>query len=63
MVGDGVVTPIRRGQRWGARTGRVLSIVKLNSEYASMFGKARLADISTDPFFPPELKPSLYMTF
>ena len=63
LVGDGVVTPIRKGQPWGARSGQVLSIVKLNSEYRNMFGTARLADISTDPFFPPELKPALYMTF
>jgi hypothetical protein len=63
LIGDGVVTPIRKGQPWGLRSGRVLSIVKLNSEYRNMFGTARLADISTDPFFPPELKPSLYMTF
>ena len=63
LVGDGVVTPIRKGQPWGARSGQVLSIVKLNSEYARHVRQARLADISTDPFFPPELKPALYMTF
>jgi hypothetical protein len=63
MVRDGVVTPIRKGQPWGARSGQVLSIVKLNSEYAGMFGKARLADITVDPFFPVELQSSFYMTF
>jgi hypothetical protein len=41
----------------------VLSIVKLNSEYRNMFGTARLADITADPFFPAELKPAFYMTF
>ena len=63
MVGDGVVTPIRKGQPWGARSGQVLSIVKLNSEYAGMFGKSRLADITADPLFPAELQSSFYMTF
>jgi hypothetical protein len=63
MVGDGVVTPIRKGQPWGARTGRVLSIVKLNTEYRNMFGTARLGDLTADPFFPSELKSSFYMTF
>ena len=63
LVGDGAVSPIRKGQPWGARSGQLLSIVKLNTEYAGMFGKQRLADISADPFFPPALKSSLFMTF
>ena len=63
MVGDGVVTPARKGQPWGAKSGRVLSIIKLNTEYAAMFGTARLADITADPFFPAELKSAFYMTF
>jgi hypothetical protein len=63
MVGDGVVSPVRKGQPWGARSGQVLSIVRLNAEYRGMFGIARLADITADPFFPGELKSSLYMTF
>ena len=63
LVGDGSVSPIRKGQPWGAHSGQVLSIVKLNSEYRNMFGTARLADISADPFFPPELKSAFFMTF
>ena len=62
MVGDGVVTPIRKGQPWGAKTGKVLSIVRLNAEYRGMFGTARLADISADPLFPAELRSAIYMT-
>ena len=42
---------------------RLPSIVKLTSEYRNIFGPARLADISADGFFPPDLKPSLYMRF
>jgi hypothetical protein len=63
MVRDGVVSPIRKGQPWGARSDRVLSIVKLNAEYAGMFGKQRLEDITADPFFPAELQAAFYMTF
>lgn len=63
MVADGKVTPIYKNNPWGQHTGRVLSIVRLNTEYSDMYGPDRLANIWTEPMFPRELVPSFYMSF
>jgi hypothetical protein len=62
LTQDGVITPIRKGEPWGARTGHVLSIVRLNTEYRNIFGAARLMKINTDPLFPQQLAPLFFMS-
>jgi hypothetical protein len=61
IINDGVITPTRKGEPWGVRSGHVLSIVRLNTEYRNMFGAARLMTINTDPLFPRELLPLFFM--
>lgn len=61
MVADGVVSPVLKGEPWGANTGHVLSIVRLNREYRMMFGAQRLMAIQHEPLFPRELTSSFFM--
>lgn len=58
---DGVITPVRKGVPWGERTGKVLSIVRLNREYRAIYGAQRLMRIDQDPLFPRELASSFFM--
>jgi hypothetical protein len=61
MVTDGVVSPVRQGEPWNERTGQVLTIVRMNVEYAAMFGAHRHRTIGDDPLFPNDLKRVFYM--
>lgn len=62
MVADGKVHPTRRGDPW-TRSGHVLSIIRLNTEYSAIYGIDRMMALHQQVGFPLDLLPSLYMGF
>lgn len=61
LLQDGVVHPPELGTSFGPRSGHVLTIIRLNTEYASQFGLDRHKRIDTDPLFPRELLKKLFL--
>ena len=61
LIEDGVVDPLNNGGLFGPRQGRVLTIVRLNTEYAFQFGLEKHKRIDTDPQFPQELFGKLFL--
>lgn len=61
LIKDGVVHPLNRGSMFGPRLGHLLTIVRLNSEYAFHFGVDRHNRIHQDPLFPRELLSRLFL--
>jgi hypothetical protein len=59
LTQDGRVDPVVGGRVTGARTGHVYTILALNTSFRTVRGEAALQDITTDPLFPQELRPSL----
>ena len=59
LTQDGRVDPVVGGRITGSRTGNVYTILALNTSYKNVRGLAALEDITTDPVFPQELRPSL----
>ena len=58
LTKDGRVDPVVGGKFTGALSGNVYTILALNVSYKNARGPDALADITTDPVFPTELKPS-----
>lgn len=59
LTKDGRVDPVVGGKYTGALSGNVYTILALNVSYKKTRGAEAQADITTDPVFPAELKPSL----
>ena len=56
---DGRVDPVVSGRVSGSMTGLIYTILALNKTYQNVRGPTALQNITTDPLFPPELRPSL----
>ena len=56
---DGRVDPVVGGKITGSLSGNVYTILALNTSFKNVRGVAALLDITTDPVFPKELRPSL----
>lgn len=61
LAQDGVVHPLEQGSKFGRRSGHVLTIMRLNTEYTFQFGLDRQKRIDMDPLFPRELFNKLYL--
>lgn len=61
LTRDGRVDPVLQGQQAGSISGKLYTILALNKEYLFRHGSAKLADIRSGPYFPPELAKSLYV--
>jgi hypothetical protein len=59
LTQDGRVDPVVSGRFFGSRSGHVYTIIALNSLYQTVRGPNSLQNITTDPLFPQELRPSL----
>jgi hypothetical protein len=59
LTQDGRVDPVVGGHVTGSRSGHLYTILALNNTYKNVRGPLALADITTDPLFPQELRPSL----
>jgi len=59
LTQDGRVDPVVHGRATGSRTGLLYTILALNVTYKNVRGPNSLLDITTDPLFPQELRPSL----
>ena len=56
MLKDGRVDPMIAGNPFGARTGRVLSILRLNQDVVESVGVERFRKLHAERLFPQELK-------
>jgi len=61
VLADGRVDPLG-GKLLGQRTSSLLTMAVLNFEYLNRQGTGFHANISIDPLFPVDLKPSLFMS-
>jgi len=59
LTQDGRVDPVVNGRASGSRTGHLYTILALNKTFQNVRGPTALQDITTDPLFPQELRPSL----
>jgi hypothetical protein len=59
LTKDGRVDPVVGGKYTGSLSGKLYTILALNVSYKKARGADALADITTDPVFPADLKPSL----
>ena len=59
LTQDGRVDPVVNGRTSGPRTGHLFTIFALNKTYQNVRGVAAHQDITTDPLFPQELRPSI----
>lgn len=62
LAQDGVVHPLEQGAKFGRRSGHVLTIIRLNTEYSFQFGLDRHKRIDMDPLFPRELFDKLFLS-
>lgn len=59
LTKDGRVDPVVGGKFTGAISGNLYTILALNNSYKNVRGAAAMQDLTTEPQFPGELRPSL----
>ncbi|MEO8128257.1 MAG: hypothetical protein ABJF23_14005 [Bryobacteraceae bacterium] len=59
LTKDGRVDPVVGGKIKGSISGHIYTILALNTSFKGVRGVAALLDITTDPLFPKDLRPSL----
>jgi len=59
LTKDGRVDPVVGGKITGSISGHVYTILALNTSCKGVRGLPALLDITTDPLFPKDLRPSL----
>ena len=62
LTKDGRVDPVIGGKITGSISGNIYTILALNSSYKNTRSAAALLDITTDPLFPGDLRPSIKIT-
>ena len=62
LAQDGVVHPLEQDSKFGRRSGHVLTIIRLNTEYTFQLGLDRHKRIDMDPLFPRELFNKLFLS-